>query len=356
MSVTLRLHRHFVHRSILAAGLVLALSAPVGMANAAVAQPVRAPSQLADIDLCRRFEQYSWTEEKVDKTATKAVLRGLVWGIGKTPWGRSHGLGNLRLPPFTYGAGSTLILGFAKASCPRETLVPAAQSLQYLSPDRPQQQPTTDPQDYNTIFPAPTADNISAQQAAEDFNISGATGMTGQRVLNLSLAMCIDTKLGEAKTDLRAYLGRADLRAHDAAKTLVSLTRKRCPLSPVQTEVVAGRLNDFLVFNQELAQLPPFLVNPTWACGATPEQATLRWTAAGANPITQYELYHLNADGTWTPYNVHPDTIVTSTIGVTNLASGIHDFALRATDDQGNQSGWVTIRTDQQLCEGPANP
>ncbi|MFI9240807.1 hypothetical protein [Streptomyces sp. NPDC053079] len=351
MPVPPRTHRYGVCRPCLVAVLTLALAAPVSTANAAVAQRARAPSAIASTDeLCKHFEDYSWLDEKADKTVIKGVLKGLIEGISKTSWGRNHGLGSLKLPPATYGAGSTAILGFAKASCPTETLLPAAQSLQYLAPDLPQQRPVLGPQDYNAIYPPRTDADRSAQQAAQGFNSSGSTGMTGQQVLNLSDALCADIKRGEKRTNLSASLGRPDLNATDAANILVSLTRDRCRLSPPETDAVAGRLNDFLVVNQQLAELPPFLSNPTWVCGASPEQAKLSWTAGGVNPITLYELYRRNADGTWSPYPYPRDTRGTDTITVLNLGRGIHDFALRATDDHGNQSAWVWIRTNQQLC------
>ncbi|MFF1481472.1 hypothetical protein ACFVYD_28660 [Streptomyces sp. NPDC058301] len=275
----------------------------------------------------------------------------------KSPWGRSRNLGNLRVPPGTYGAGATLILGAAKASCPPQTLIPAAQSLRHLAPELPQEQPAyPSSEDYKVIFPPPETDGSAALRAAQEFNSTASTRLSSQQVLNLSDALCNDVQHGSAQTNLRAYLGRADLDSLDAVNTLVSLTINRCSLPPAETEAVTGRLNDFLVANQHLAELPPFLVNPTWNCGTTPQEAKLNWVVAGANPITGYELYHLNADGSTTSYHVRTAIYrgVTTTT-VPNLAPAIHDFALRATDDQGNHSAWVAIRADQRICHAFSN-
>jgi hypothetical protein len=304
--------------------------------------------------LCKHFEEQNWFEKRADKAGLKKALKTLVVWISKRPWGQARGLG--RVPDFAYGVGSTVILEFTKASCPPRTLELAAQSLPYLAPDVQQQPTYPSQQDYATVYQLPhIAEALVASEAARDFNNSGATGMTGPLVLELSDALCFGTQRGQATTNLSAYLGRADLDALRAVDNLMALTLKNCRLSPAQAEALAGRLNNFLIINQHLAQLPPYLANPTWYCGAAPQQATLRWTPRGANPISGYELYVLRPDGRWTEsgITVNPST---SAIPLINLEQRVYDFALRATDDQGNQSAWVYTRVDPRLCTAANNP
>ncbi|MFJ8592475.1 hypothetical protein [Streptomyces sp. NPDC093598] len=346
-------------RPIAVTAAVLALLAPPVGATAAtepsdalLAPPVGAtavtePSDLV-ADTCEKLRVTTWSNSSwypAGKKTLEITVAGIVKGIAKISGRPGLGqLGNL------FGSGSSTLLDFAKNKCGMSTLLPAVQSLPYLTPDYKTSYPSRQVYD-NTVFPPPIdTDEKVADSTAIGFNTSGAAGITRQGVLDLADELCAQaTRLGTPEVALSSHLGRADLRAVTTVKSFMSLTLKRCPdLSTEQADDLAGQLNSFLISNQHLADTPPFLLNPSWHCGAAPGQISLTWKPFAVNRITQYNLYH-SADGnTWSPIPLSGSVV--NEIVVSRVDQGRQYYALRATDVQGNDSAWTYVRAYVEQC------
>ncbi|MFD9333096.1 hypothetical protein ACFWBF_01550 [Streptomyces sp. NPDC060028] len=176
--------------------------------------------------------------------------------------------------------------------------------------------------------------------------------MSGESVSGLAAELCRQAvRQGTPGIRLGQYLGQADLRAVGAVKTLMSLTLKACPQLPVaDADDLAGRLNGFLIGNDRLKNVPPFLLNPRWSCGAAPGQLVLNWDPLGVHPVDHYDLYHSPDGEKWYPIALAPGSVVNNGIGLFGVAPALHVYALRATDVQGNESAWTDIRACAQIC------
>ncbi|MCX5604775.1 hypothetical protein OOK29_42280 [Streptomyces phaeochromogenes] len=338
-------------RRALAVSLAVVLAAPLSSAGAAAAAQTR-PAAAGLLDpLCDHFERTKWYGEQAEKLVLKVAVKGLAIAIAKR---RGFSPVQARDMGGKYGTGSGLVLKFTKEFCPPQTMIPAAQSLSYLGPDLERQPGATSRESYDAYFPQPAAktDLEAAVDAARLFNSSGASNVTTANVLDLSNALCKESeRYGGPKTDVRSYLGRADLRALDASNTVMSLTLKSCPqLTSDQADDLAGRLHNLLVTNDQLAHLPPFLTDPVWSCGTIPGELTLSWRPISANRISHYELYDQEMDGRWTQKSLNPNEGSATSINVRAAVQRFHVYALRATDEQGSQSAWTFVRVNLPLC------
>ncbi|MEV6953791.1 hypothetical protein [Streptomyces sp. NPDC051183] len=324
------------------AAVLALLAPPVGAAGAA---PARAAPTDRVADTCEKLKATVWNDPTPEgKERLKAAAKGIVGDI-TAGTGRAGGWDGL------FGLGSTAVLDFANGKCPKDVLLPAVQSLPYLSGD------LRDPpsrRDYDANFaPAPGGtDEQSAGEAAALFNAAGAQGASGETVGNLAAELCRQSvRLGTPEVALGAYLGRADLRAVGAVKTLVSLTLKNCPqLAVLDADDLVGRLNTFLISNDRLTDTPPFLVSPSWHCGATPKQIVLNWQPFAVHRIHRYDLHHSLDRNKWDPVGLAPGSELNNSISLFGVSPEPHVYALRATDVQGNESPWTYIRTYTQLC------
>lgn len=323
-------------RIVVAAAALALLAPPVGAATAA-------PTDWAD-DTCEKLKVTAWSDPSpAGKKLLKLAAKGIVSEITART-GRLAGWGGL------FGLGSTAVLEFANDKCPKGVL-PAVQSLPYLTDDL-QASSSLSRREYDANFAPAPGSTDAAGEAAALFNASGAQGVSGESVSNLAAELCRQSvRLGTPEVALGQYLGRSDLRAVGAVKMLMALTLKNCPQLPVSAaDDLAGRLNSFLVSNDRLADTPPFLVSPSWHCGATLRQIVLNWQPFAVNRIHRYDLYHSLDGNAWEPIALAPGSELNNSISLFGVSPDLHVYALRATDVEGNESAWTYIRAYTQLC------
>ncbi|WP_406346895.1 hypothetical protein [Streptomyces sp. NBC_00648] len=328
-----------------AAGTVAPASA---VERPAAAIPRAAPTPLrSDGDwVCAEIGKRRWIDVAADgKPILKKVISTVADRLVALHSPELQGIGK------AFGLGGVYLLEHAQANCSTETLAKTVQALPFLSLT-PRTQLYPDRNQYSQAL----QNSVSAADAAQQFIAAGARQdqMTAERVRELATALCTEaTQPGAPQTNLADYIQAADLRAAGAVKTVMSLTLEGCAqLTGTQADYLTARLNNQLISNDTVKNLPPTIVGLTATCGNTPDQIVLSWKlfAFATVPETGYALYLRPVGGQWTQLQVHLDPATGNSTFIAPLQQTTYDFALSATDDRGNQSAWTYLTANAAVC------